>query len=95
MEDETLKNINKQIYDTYHDPKNKQALPIAIFWAVIVIIFKNPLLWEIIVWSIYYFYCSSNNQKLNKNKYNLEKRAFLLNFKQKYLNGDFENYKRL
>ena len=79
--------INKQIYETEHDPKNKEALPIAIFFSVICIIFKNPLFWESLVWGIYYLYCDSNNKKWSNLPSNIKKREFLIGFRNDVLSG--------
>lgn len=85
-----LEKIDKQIYDTYHDPKNKDVLPIFIFFGIIVLIFKSAILWELIVWGIYYSYCSSNNEKLNNNPKNLENREYLLDYRKRLLNGEIK-----
>ena len=89
---EHLNRINKQINDTYHSPKNKETLPIALFFSVIAIIFKNPLFWESIIWFIYYWYCDSNNKKWRNNSYNIKEREFLIEYKKKLLNGEFDHY---
>ena len=87
-----LKKTEQRIYDTCHSPKNKEALPIALFFGVIAIIFKNALLWECIIWGIYYCYCSSNNEKWKNSPMNIQEREYLLNFKRKLLNGELRKY---
>ena len=82
-----LERVDEQIYYTTHDPKNKNALPIVIFFSVICIIFKNPLFWESVVWVIYYLYCDCNNQKWKNMKRNIEHREFLLNYRKKIIEG--------
>lgn len=85
-----LDRLNKQIYDTYHSKKNKEALPIFIFFGVIAIIFKNAVFYESVIWMIYYLYCSYNNAQLNKDPKNLKEREFLLNFREKILSGELK-----
>lgn len=85
-----LDRINKEIYYTYHSKKNKEVLPLVIFFSVIAIIFKGAVLYEAIIWGIYYSYCKSNNEKLNNDPKNLENRKFLLEFKRKILNGEIK-----
>lgn len=82
-----LDRLNKEIYYTYHSKKNKEMLPVALFFGVICIIFKHTWAWEMIVWSIYFWYCQKNNAELNNSKSNLEKRSFLLKFRQDILSG--------
>lgn len=89
-EKETLSNVNKRLYETTHDPSNKAVLPIAIFWSVICIIFKNPLFWEALVWTIYYLYCSDKNRRWEKLPNNIREREFLLGFKQELLEGKID-----
>lgn len=83
-----LDKLNKQIYETYNDPKNKEILPIVIFFSVIAIIFNSVLFYEMLIWGAYYYYCKSNNNKLNTDPRNLENRRFLLDFKAKILSGE-------
>lgn len=85
-----LDRLNKQIEETYHDPKNKEMLPIVVFFSLIAIIFKAALLYELIIWGIYYSYCQSNNEKLNKDPNNLREREYLLEFKRKILSGELK-----
>ena len=91
-EQETLKNIDKRIYDTCHSPKNKEILPIVIFFSVIAIIFNGAILYEALIWGFYYLYCSSNNEKWRNLSQNVKERASLLDFKRKLLNGELEKY---
>ena len=88
-----LDRINKEIHNTYHSQKNKDILPIFIFFSVIVIIFKNALFYEIIIWLIYYKYCCKNNEELNNNPDNLKHRMHLLSIRQKLLNGECNFFK--
>ena len=83
-----LEKLNKQIYDTYHDKRNKEVLPIVLVFSVIAIIFKNPLFWEILIWGFYWVYCSNNNEKLNKDPQNLKNREFLLDFRKNIISGE-------
>ena len=85
-----LDRINEKIYYTYHSKKNKEILPIVIFFSIIVVIFKGALLYETIIWGIYYSYCKSNNEKLNKDPGNLKERAYLLEFRRKILSGEIK-----
>ena len=85
-----LDRLNKEIYDTYHDPKNKEVLPIYLFFGVIALILKGAMLYELIIWGLYYSYCNSNNAKLNNNPKNLEKRKMLLEFRRKILTGEMK-----
>ena len=89
-EQETLKNVDIELYNTTHDPKNKEVLPIAIFWSVICIIFNGAMLWECIVWGIYYMYCDSNNKKWSNLPCNIRERESLLKFRQKLINGEIK-----
>ena len=91
-EQETLRNTDKKIYDTYHHPKNKEILPIVIFFSVIAIIFRGAMLYETIIWGIYYLYCSSNNEKWSNHPNNVKERQYLLSFRQKLLNGELRKY---
>lgn len=88
--EEKLASVDKKIYDTYHSKKNKEALPIVLFFSAIVLIFNGAILFELIIWGIYYAYCSANNEKLNNNPTNLKNREFLLEYKRKILNDDFK-----
>ena len=83
-----LDRLNKEIYDTYHSKKNKEMLPIVIFFSVIAIIFKGALFYEAVIWVSYYAYCCHNNEELNKDPKNLEHRKFLLEFRRKILSGE-------
>jgi len=87
--------IDKDIYATYHSPKNKEVLPIFIFFGAFALICNGMLLYEMIIWGIYYWYCNKNNEELNNNQKNLEKREYLINFKERILNGEckYINYK--
>ena len=82
-----LDNAKRRLYNTYHSKKNKEALPITIFFGVIVIIFKNPLFWESLVWTIYYLYCFYNNTQLENNSKILEEREFLIGYIDKIEKG--------
>ena len=83
-----LDRLNQEIYETYHDPKNKEVLPLVIFLSAIVLIFNGAMLFEAIIWYFYYSYCKSNNEKLNSNPKNLENREYLLEFRRKILSGE-------
>lgn len=83
-----LDRLNKQIHDTYHSKKNKEVLPIVIFFSVIAIIFKGALLWEVLIWGSYYLYCVHNNNKLNNDPANLKERERLIKFREKILSGE-------
>lgn len=85
-----LDNVNKKLYHTYHSKKNREVLPIVIFWSVIVIIFNNPLFWELLVWGIYYLYCDSNNKKLVNDPENLRERTWLIKTRNQLLSGELE-----
>lgn len=85
-----INKIDKEIYDTYHSKKNKEALPLVIFLTVITCIFNGSLLFQIIIWGCYYFYCLSNNEELNNNPDILKKREFLIEYKKQILNDDFK-----
>ena len=83
-----LERVNKRIHDTYHSPKNKEVLPIALFFGVIAIVFKNPLFWESIIWFSYYWYCDSNNKKWSNSPRQIEERASLIRYRDKLLSGE-------
>ena len=91
-EKETLRNIEKQIYYTSHDPKNKDFFPMVMFFGIIAIIFKGAITWEIIIWGLYWGYCSSNNEKWKNLPRNVQEREYLLNFKRKLLSGELRKY---
>ena len=85
-----LESLDKEIHNTYHDPKNKDILPIIIFFSVIFVLFKGAILFELLLWGGYYLYCLSNNNALNNNKYNVEKRKRLLDFRSKIVSGELD-----
>ena len=86
---ELLERAEREIYNTYHHPKNKEILPIVLFFGVVFIIFKNPLFYEILLWGWYYSYCSKNNQKLNNDPYILKRRQYWIELRQDVLSGKF------
>ena len=85
-----LDRLNKQIYDTYQSKKNKEVLPIVIFFSVIFIIFNGAILFEAILWGWYWSYCSKNNAELNNDPKNLKERERLLEFRKKILSGEYK-----
>ena len=84
---ELLKRADREIYNTYHYPKNKEILPIVLFFGVVFIIFKNPLLYETLLWGWYYSYCTKNNLEWSKDPNNLKRRQYWTEFKQDVSNG--------
>lgn len=87
-----LERLDKKIYDTYHDPKNKEMLPLVIILTLVFCLFNGAILFQILLWWWYYDYCKTNNDKLNNNKANLERRELLLERKRKILSGELKYY---
>ena len=83
-----LERIEKEIYYTYHDKNNKDILPIVIFFSVICLVFKAAILFELLIWGLYYYYCMSNNAKLNNDPKNIANRNRLIKLRQKILTGE-------
>lgn len=85
-----LDRINQKIYNTYHSEENKKILPIFIFFSVIILIFNNFIIFEILLWGAYFGICKLNNDALNRDPKNLEERKFLLEFRAKILRGEVQ-----
>lgn len=85
-----LDKLEKEIYDTYHDKKNKEILPIVIFLSIIFLLFKGGFVLELLLWGWYYYYCKENNERLNNNKRNVERRKMLIGLREKVLRGEVE-----
>ena len=89
-----MERLEKKIYYTYHDKKNKEILPIIIVLTLVFCIFNGGFLFQILLWSWYYYYCKTNNNKLNNDKNNLEYRERLIERKRKILNGELDKYNK-
>ena len=87
-EQECLKNIDERLYYTTHNPKNKDSLPIYIFWSVVCLIFKGAVLWELAIWGFYCYSCHCNNEVWKNKPENITDREMLLDFRKKLINGD-------
>lgn len=77
-----MNNLDKEIHDTYYSKKNKDILPIVIFFSVVFLIFNGAIIFESLLWLWYYTYCSNNNQKLRNDKVNIKKQEHLIKVKE-------------
>lgn len=82
-----LERLEREIYYTYHDKKNKDLLPVILFLSCLFIILKGAILYEIALWGCYFYYCMENNKKLNKDIHNIEKRAKLIILRNKIISN--------
>lgn len=80
-------NIDKEIYDTYYSKKNKEVLPIIIFFSFVFLIFRGSIIFEAILWGCYALYCNNNNQNLRNNQENIKQREHLMKVKDYMENG--------
>lgn len=83
----------KERHKLYHSPKNKEILPVVIFFSLICIILKDAIAYEIIIWFAYYQYCKSNNEKLNKNPEIIQMRKVFANIQNKQMRKENKNKK--
>ena len=82
------KSIDQEIYDTYYSKKNKEVLPIVIFFSLLFIIFKGALFFELILWGWYISYCNENNKNLRNSQVNIKHREYLKRVKEYMEKGE-------
>lgn len=58
----------------YHSRKNEDALVPVIIISILVFFIKPGVVWSVAVWMWYFDYCTTNNNKLNKDPWVLEQR---------------------